>query len=336
MAKAIVNQSVVLPVEYGREIIRGVVGRSKALELGRRLPDMRGKTYKLNVNANLPVAGWVKNSQSTPNVEGTEINRKPISYYAFEGVDLVAEELSVIVPISENTLADVEDFDIELASELQEQVVGAFQEAVDSAVFFGVGTPWGTQSGFPASGGLVAGASNAGATVTWNGEGGTAWYDAINNAMTYVEKSGYLPNAILGGPSMNSAFRGAITTLGINVADQGEIGRLARHIDLTGGFNESSAFAIVGDFRYLVYSFRQEMTMKLLTESVIQDPNTGTILYNLPQQDMVALRFVMRLGFALPNPVNRVSGTVASDGAYLEKGTYAYPFAIITKTNASA
>ena len=109
---AIVNSSVVLPVEYGREIIRGLLGRSKALELGRRLPDMRGKTYKLNVNSNLPVAGWVKGSQTTPNSEGTEINRKPVSTYAFEGVDITAEELAVIVPISENTLADVEDFGI--------------------------------------------------------------------------------------------------------------------------------------------------------------------------------------------------------------------------------
>ena len=333
---AIVNSSVVLPVEYGREIIRGLIGRSKALELGRRLPDMRGKTYKLNVNSYLPIAGWVKNSQLSPNSEGAEINRKPVSTYAFEGIDLIAEELAVIVPISENTLADVEDFGIELASELQEQVVGAFQEAIDSAVFFGVGTPWGTQSGFPASGGLVAGATTALATVSWNGQGGQAFYDAINDAMTLVEKSGYMPNAILGGPSLNSAFRSSITTLGINVTDQGEIGRLARHVDLTGGFNESTAFAIVGDFRYLVYSFREEMTMKLLTESSIYDPNTGALVYALAQQDMVALRFKMRLGVALPNPVNRVSGVLSSDGKYIEKGSAAYPFAVITKTNASA
>ena len=333
---AITNKSVVLPVEYGREIIRGLVGRSKALELGRRLPDMRGKTYKLNVNSYLPVAGWVKNTQSTPNAEGTEINRKPVGTYAFEGIDLVAEELAVIVPISENTLEDVEDFGIELAAELQEQVIGAFQEAIDSAVFFGVGAPWGVQSGFPVSGGLVAGATGASAVVSWNGQGGTSFYEAINDAMTLVEKSGYLPNAILGGPSINSAFRGAITTLGVNVTDQGEIGALARHIDLTGGFNESTAFAIVGDFRYLVYSFREEMAMKLLTESSIYDPNTGALLYALAQQDMIALRFVMRLGFALPNPVNRVSGVLSSDGKYIEKGAAAYPFAVITKSGASA
>ena len=327
---AIVNSSVVLPVEYGREIIRGLIGRSKALELGRRLPDMRGKTYKLNVNANLPVAGWVKNSQATPNAEGTEINRKPVSTYAFQGVDLVAEELAVIVPISENTLADVEDFGIELAAELQEQVIGAFQEAIDSAVFFGVGSPWND------FGGLVAGATSANATVAWDGQAGTSFYNAINDAMTLVEQSGYMPNAILGGPSINSAFRNSITTLGINVTDQGEIGRLARHVDLTGGFNEGTAFAIVGDFRYLVYSFREEMAMKLLTESTIYDPNTGAVLYALAQQDMVALRFTMRLGFALPNPVNRVSGTLSSDGKYISKGAKAYPFAVITKSEVSA
>lgn len=333
---AIVNSSVVLPVEYGREIIRGLISRSKALELGRALPNMRGKTYKLNVNSYLPVAGWVKNSQATPNAEGTEINRKPVSTYAFQGIDLVAEELAVIVPISENTLADVEDFGIELAAELQEQVIGAFQEAIDSAVFFGVGTPWGTQSGFPVSGGLVGGAEAAEATVEWDGQGGASFYQAINDAMTLVEKSGYLPNAIIGGPSINSAFRGSITDLGVNVTDQGEIGRLARHVDLTGGFDESTAFAVVGDFRYLVYSFREEISMKLLTESSIYDPNTGALVYALAQQDMVALRFKMRLGFALPNPVNRVSGTLSSDGKYIEKGSKAYPFAVITKAVASA
>lgn len=323
---AIVNSSVVLPVEYGREIIRGLLGRSKALELGRELPRMRGKTYRLNVNKYLPVAGWVKNSQTTPNAEGTEINRKPISTYAFEGVDIVAETLAVIVPISEETLADVEDFGIELAEELQEQVIGAFQEVIDATVFFGVGSPWAN------FGGIVPSIPTA-ASVTWDGSAGDSFYKAISAAMKAVETSGYRPNAIIGGPSLDSAFRDSITALGINVTEQGQIGRLARHVDLTGGFDESSAFAIVGDFNYLVYSFREEMTMKLLTEASLQDPNTGAVLYNLPQQDMVALRFTMRLGFALPNPVNRVSKVLSSDGKYIQKSTTAYPFAeIVLKT----
>ena len=327
---AVTNKSVQIPVEYSTEIIRGVLGRSKALELGRRLRDMRTYELKLNVNKELPVAGWVANSQLSANPEGKEINRKPVGSYAFEGVSITAEELAVIVPIAEATLEDTEDFGIELGAEVQEQIVGAFQEAIDSAVFFGVGSPW---SGYT---GLVSEASTKGATVAWDGSAGKSFYVAISSAMSYVEKSGYLPNAILGGPSILAAFRDSITDLGVNVADQGEVGRLARHVDLTGGFNEGTAFAVVGDFRYLVYSIRKDMTMKILTEGVIQDPNTGDILYNLGQQDMIALRAVMRLGFALPNPTNRVSGSLSSDGKYIEKGSSSYPFAVITKTSASA
>ena len=321
---SISNNSVVLPVEYGREIIRGVVGRSKALELGRRLPDMRGKTYKLNVLSHLPVAGWVKNQTTPNNADEADIKNKPVSYLAFEGVDLVAEEIAVIVPVSINTLNDVEDFGIELMPEISEQVVGAFQQVLDSTIFFGTNSPW---TGFA---GIVAGATSAGATVTWNGQSGLSFYNAINDAMEYVENSGYVPTAILGGPSLNSAFRKTITELGVLAGDQGEIGALPRHIDLTGGFNQSTAFAIVGDFRYLVYSFREEMSMRVLYEATLKDPATGTELYNLAQQDMVGLRFTMRLGCALPNPVNRVSG-IAS-GNTIRAGASAYPFAVITKS----
>lgn len=326
---AITNSSVVLPVQYSRELIRGILGESKALQLGRRLPDMVGKTYKLNVLNNLPIAGWVKN-QTTPGGAPDEIKNKPLSVLAWEGKDIVAEEIAVIVPVSINTLRDVQNF-VDLVPTISEQVVGAFQQVIDETLFFGTNSPW---SGYL---GIVADATSAGAVVSWNGQGGTSFYEAISSAMSYVEESGYIPDAILGAPSMLAAFRNSITSLGVNVADQGEVGALPRHIDLTGGFNTSSAFAIVGDFkRGLVYSFRQEMEARLLEEATLVDPKTGSTLYNLAQQDMVAFRFTMRLGAAIANPVNRVSGTLSSDGLYVEKGASAYPFAIITKSNASA
>ena len=325
---AILNNSVVLPIEYGREIIRGVLGRSKALELGRRLPDMRGKTYKLNVLSSLPVAGWVKNG-TTPSGAADEIKNKPISDLAWQGKDLVAEEIAVIVPVSLNTLRDVENF-VDIVPEITEQVVGAFQQVIDATIFFGVGSPW---VGFN---GIVADATTAGATVSWNGTSGVSFYNAVNDAMEKVENSGYVPTAILGGPSLNSAFRKTITELGVLAGDQGEIGALPRHIDLTGGFNQSSAFAIVGDFRYLVYSFREEMEMRLLEEATLVDPSTGSTLYNLAQQDMVAFRFTMRLAAAIPNPVNRVSGQLNSGSTNIVASAAAYPFAIITKTAAGS
>ncbi|MCU0503881.1 MAG: hypothetical protein MUC51_19345 [Anaerolineae bacterium] len=48
---------------------------------------------------------------------------------------------------------------------------------------------------------------------------------------------------------------------------------------------------------------------------MIQD-GAGNIIFNLAQQDMVALRAVMRLGFALPNPINRMNQTAATRCAF--------------------
>ena len=309
---AIVNNSVVLPVEYAKGVITGIIGRSKALELGYRLRNMTGKQLKLNVLENLPYAGWVKNTQTVPNEEGTEINRKPLSVLAWAGKDLTAETIACIVPVSRETLEDVADY-VDLAGTLQEQVIGAFNEVIDATAFFGVGSPWNDFDG------IAPEAVAVGAVINWDGSAGTSFYEAISKAMKYVETSGYLPDAIVGGPSLNSAFRDSITTLGINVTDQGQIGSLYKHISLTGAFNEAEPTYIVGDFkRGFVYSFREEMRMDISRDATLVDPTSGTPLYNLFQQNMLAFRFELRMGMAVANPVNRINSTAKR-----------YPFAVI-------
>ena len=74
---------------------------------------------------------------------------------------------------------------------------------------------------------------------------------------------------------------------------------------------------IAGDFTKAVYAIRQDVTYKVLTEAVISDAD-GNIVFNLAQQDMVALRVVMRLGVQIANPVTR------------RAGTNGYPFAVLT------
>ena len=74
-----------------------------------------------------------------------------------------------------------------------------------------------------------------------------------------------------------------------------------------GAFDPSKALMISGDFSQLVYSIRQDITFKIFTEGVIQDPATGEIQYNLMQNDMVALRAVMRLGWEIPNPIHAMA-----------------------------
>ena len=59
------------------------------------------------------------------------------------------------------------------------------------------------------------------------------------------------------------------------------------------------------------------MEFKVLYEATLK--GADGVEYNLAQQDMIGFRFKMRVGFALPNPVNRLGKTGR------------YPFASIVK-----
>jgi hypothetical protein len=75
----------------------------------------------------------------------------------------------------------------------------------------------------------------------------------------------------------------------------------------------SAAELLIGDFAQLVVGVRQDMTYKLITEGVItNNASPAVIQYNLPQQDMVALRLVFRAGYAVSNPINFQQATEAS------------------------
>lgn len=329
---AITSKAIPVPYEYSTEIIKGIEGRSKVFELGRRLPDMRGAQYDLPVISALTVAGFVDNSGATitdtdadgETVNTPEINRKPLSRLLWENKSVYAKEIAVIVPIAEATLDDLQNLGYEVIPTISADVEAAFANVIDGAVFFGTNSPF-TALGVPS---VVAGAKSAGAVVAWNGNGPDL-YDAISDAMSFVETSGFEVTAIIGSPALRGAFRKMRDQVG-QLIWGGEIQDLARYYNETGAWLNANAFAVVGDFRYLVYSIRQDMRVKLLDQATLTDPTTGSALYHLGQQDMVALRFTMRFGYQLPNPVNRVGLSIEEDGVQ------AFPFAVITKGNAGS
>ena len=73
------------------------------------------------------------------------------------------------------------------------------------------------------------------------------------------------------------------------------------------------AYAVVEEHLVRIREVRPHFFAR--TEAVIQD-GSGNIVYNLAQQDVVALRAVMRVGFALPNPVNRVQPSASERCAF--------------------
>lgn len=277
-----------IETQVASEIFEGVVKDSKALQLFRRLPNMTSDKTKLRILDSLPLAYFVDETQNN--------GRKQTTKMAWDNKFINAEELAVIIPIKENVLNDTS---IDIWAEVRPRIVEAFAKKIDNAIFFGVEKPTGWRAG------LVPSVITAGATVTETNNG---LYSDINDTMVKVEESGYDVTGLLGGVGLKGKFRMMTDTTG-QPLNTTEIGSLSRVFMDNGVWDKTKATLIAGDFSQAVYAIRQDITYKLLTEAVIQDPSTGNIAYNLAQEDMVALRVVMRLGWEIPNPVNALNET---------------------------
>lgn len=279
-----------IETQVANEIFEGVVKDSKALSMFRRLPNMTSDKTKLRVLDSLPVAYFVD--------ETTANGRKNTTKMAWDKKFINAAELAVIVPIKENVLNDAS---IDIWSEVRPRIVEAFAKKIDNAMFFGVDKPTDWRAG------LVPSVIAAGAEVDETENG---LYSDINDVMTKVEESGYDVNAILGGVGLKGKFRMMTDTTG-QPLNTTEIGSVRREFMDNGVWDKTASTLIAGDFSQAVYAIRQDVTYKILDQAVIQDPTDGSILYNLAQDDMVALRVVMRLGWEIPNPVNALNETDA-------------------------
>jgi len=285
-----------IETQVANEIFEGTIRQSKALSMFKRLPNATSDKTKLRVLDSLPVAYFVDETSNN--------GRKNITKLAWDKKYINIAELAVIVPIKENLL---NDSSIDIWATVRPRVEEAFAKKIDNAMFFGVDKPTDWRAG------LVPSITTVGAEVTETSNG---LYSDINDAMVKVEESGYNVNGILGGTGLKGKFRMMLDTTG-QPLNTTEIGSIRREFMDNGVWDKTKSTLVVGDFSQAVYAIRQDITYKVLTEAVIQDPSDGSILYNLAQDDMVALRVVMRLGWEIPNPVN----------AEQEDKTVRFPFA---------
>lgn len=304
-AEAIIREQVV------PEIFQDVPKQSTFMSLARKLPNMTSKQTRIRVLDQLPMAYWVNG----------DTGYKQTSEQAWDNVYLTAAELAVIVPIPEAVLDDAE-FDI--MGEVTPRVNEAIAQRVDSAAIFGNNRPseWGAD--------LITRARQAGNNVAI--ATGKDMYDLIlgeGGVFAKVEEDGYAVNGALAALGMKAKLRGLRTTDGLPIFSTNMQGATSYGLDgnpmyfpTNGAFDNNTAQLIVGDFSQAVYSIRQDITVKILDQGVIQDPTTKEIVYNLAQQDMIALRVVFRMGWALPNPATRINGDrTGCPFAYLEPGT---------------
>ena len=300
-----------MPEDVSREVIQGVPQNSAVMSLARRLPDMSRKQRRLPVLSSLLTAYFVTGDTGLKQTSEVEWGNKYIN----------AEELAVIVPIPESVL---DDADYDIWGEIRPRISEAFGKAFDQAVLYGTNAP----SDWPSS--LLTGATSASHTVDLSTAEGASkdLYDTImgvDGVIALVEEDGYMVNGHVASLSMRAKLRGLrdsskqpIFKTSMQDASRYELDGEPVLFPRNGSIVAAQSLLISGDWAQLVYAMRQDITYKLLTEAVIQDAS-GNIVFNLAQQDMVALRAVMRLGWQLPNPINAVNTTEATR----------YPFAVL-------
>jgi HK97 family phage major capsid protein len=273
---------------------------SAALALGRRIPVARSQV-RFPVLAALPTAYWVSG----------DTGLKQTSEAAWANKYLNIEELATIVPIPEAVLDDT-GFDVWAA--VQPLMEEAIARAFDAAVFFGINAP----ASFPddivtsavAAANVVARGTNAAAAGGLFGD--------YSDLLAKLEADGYIPNGAVGNVTLKARERQVRDTTGQIVARPADMPDPKWALPGLWPTGASAAELIAGDFTNLVVGVRKDMTYKLITEGVITD-NTGAIIYNLPQQDMVAMRLVFRAGWEVANPINYLQGVEANR----------YPFAVL-------
>lgn len=307
-----------IPEPVTREIMQGAIAESAVLRMGRRLANMSSKTQTINVLDALPSAYFV-NGEATDGGAGEAF--KQTTKMAWDKKKLYAEEIAVIVPIPE---AALDDADYDIWGEVKPRLTEAFGKVIDAAILFGTNKPGTWRDGVVptaiAAGNGVPVSSDVYADIM--GDGGL---------ISKVELDGFNPNGVMSAIQMRGKLRGLRDTSGQPIfktdmqgATRYGLDGMDMYFPMNGAFDPARAQMIVGDWSQLVYAIRQDMTFKIFTEGVIQDPATKDIVYNLMQNDMVALRAVMRLGWEIANPIN----------AYNAEKANPFPFSVYGKGGA--
>lgn len=278
-----------IPEEVSDAILGNVQTQSAALQLMPRTPMSRNQK-RVPVISTLPHAYWVAG----------DTGLKQTSEVSWDNVYLNAEELAVIVPIPEAVL---DDTSMDVWGIVRPRIEEAIARALDGAIYFGIDKP----ASWPDA--IVTEATSKSMTTTEGDntadQGGFA--QDLLDAFSLVEGAGFEVSGVLAATRTKGKLRAARDKNGQRLGDvtTTEVEGVPIQYPMRGmwGAVSGDPLAIVGDHSQAMIGIRQDITYKVLDQAVIQD-GSGAIIYNLPQQDMVALRAVARFAWAVPNVIN--------------------------------
>lgn len=298
------DAAALIPEDVAGSVLVGAREQSAALQLFRNVP-MSTAQQRMPVISALPVAYFVNG----------DTGLKQTTEAAWANKFLNVEEIAAIVPIPE---AVVDDTSFDTWGTIRPLLAEAVGRTLDAAVFFGTNKPasWPTD--------IVTAAIAAGNAVnrgTNNQAAGLIAGD-INDVLATVEADGYDANGAIATRSMRGRLRTVRASDGTRLAEvtPTEAYGVPIRYPMRGLWPTGSGAAefVAGDFGEGILGVRQDLTYKLLDQAVIQDA-TGAIVFNLAQQDMVAMRVVARFAWQVANVINRDQPVEASR----------YPFGVL-------
>lgn len=279
-----------IPEEQVREIISGVRKQSVAMQLMRRLPNMNTRVSVQPVLSMLPSSDFVDG----------DAGMKMTTNAKWKDKKMVVGEIATIIPIPQAVL---DDADYDIWAEVSPLIVESMGRVFDNQVFNG-GNP---KAPVEWPEGLIPMAIGAGNVVTAGDEKDIA--EDINQLFGKLEEEEWDVTAIASQKSLQTKLRGLRDVnnqfiFSPPTGDQpGNIYAVPTVFVSRGTWDKNKATALAGEWNNAVYSIRQDMTFQIFDTGVISD-DEGKIVYNLLQQDMVAMRVVMRIAWQVANPID--------------------------------
>ncbi|MDE6745594.1 MAG: phage major capsid protein [Oscillospiraceae bacterium] len=270
-----------VPKEQSSEIIKKITRGSSVMRLSRAEP-MTSETKSFPVMTSGAGAYWVG--------EGKRISTSGATWIFPE---LRAKKLAVIIPVTKEKL---EDSTINVFSELQESIAEAFYTAFDAAAIFGFNSPFATS---------LMGAINGNNAIV---KASNSNFDlAASDVMAKVEAAGYDVDGFAARIGIKNTLRKLRDANGAPIfvpgTDQNELYNQPIEFVRNGAWKDNQADLIAGEWKYSLVGIRDDIEYEILKEATLQNTldEDGKPL-SLAEQDMVAIKATMRIGYLCVKP----------------------------------
>lgn len=275
----------ILPVEFVRDLITETEKTSVVLKRGARR-NVSTSALEFPILSLDGQAAWVNG------VNG----RKPLAEVNMDLARIRVEEMALIVPVADSIVADGgPNLDREILAKIKE----SFAVLLDGTVLFGLNKP----SSFPI--GLVPGAIAAGnvTQVTNDANGKPDLIGAMLGANGSLIGDGFKPTGVVGSALTSYQLLTTRDSAGNFQFPGLTNGNLSTFVgsaplDEAAYWDDAIAQSLSVDWSKVVVAMREDVTYTISNQATLTAPD-GTVRYNLFQQDMSAIRVVMRIGYGL-------------------------------------